>query len=77
MSATTEFQRLFGLLKWKDRLNEGAKLAVVDDLSDVREAPAVGLDANHSGAHAAFPGEVLPRFLRQRYEYAVFLEDSE
>ena len=77
VSAATEFQCLFGLLKWKNRLNEGAELAVVDDLSDVGEAPAVGPDTNHRGAHAAFPGEVLPWLLRQRHENPAFLEDAE
>jgi hypothetical protein len=32
VSAATERQDLFGLLKWKNRLNEGSKLAVVDGL---------------------------------------------
>src|SRR5260370_65469 len=77
VSVATEFQRIFGLLKLKNRLNEGSELAVVDDLSDVGEATAVGPDTNHRGAHAAFPGEVLPRLLRQRHENPTFLEDSE
>ena len=38
---------------------------------------AVGPDTDHRGAHAAFPGEVLPRLLRQRHENPAFLEDSE
>jgi hypothetical protein len=77
VSAATEFQCLFGLLKWKNRLKEGSELPVVDDLSDVGEAPAVGPDTNHRGAHAAFPGEVLPWLLRQRHENTAFLEDAE
>jgi hypothetical protein len=38
VSAATEFQCLLGLLKWKNHLNEGPELAVVDDLSDGGEA---------------------------------------
>jgi len=52
-------------------MNEGVELAVVDELSDVSEALAVRLDADHRGAHAVLPGEVLLWFLRQRHERGV------
>src|SRR5213083_2471865 len=77
VAAATEFQRLFGLRQGKNHLNERPELAVVNDLSDVSEPPAVGLDADHRGAHALFPGEVLPRLLRQRHENPAFLEHFE
>src|SRR5260221_14479161 len=77
VSAATQFQRLFGLLKGKNCLNEGPEFAVVDDFSDVGEPPAIGLDADYRGAHALFPGEVLPRLLRQRHENPPFLKHSE
>src|SRR3984893_8537630 len=77
VSAATQFQRLFGLLKGKNCLNEGPELAVVDELSDVGESPAIGFDADHCGAHTLFPGEVLQRLLRQRHEDPAFLEHSE
>jgi hypothetical protein len=77
VSAATECQCLFDLLKWKYRLNEGSKLPFVDDLSDVSKAPAIGLDADHRGAHAVFLGEVLRWLLRQGYEDTALLEDSE
>src|SRR5258706_5165033 len=35
------------MFQWKNLLNEGLLFAIVDDLSYVREAPAIGLDANH------------------------------
>src|SRR6185295_10859900 len=56
--ATAEFQRLFGLRKWKNRLNERLELAFIDDLPDVRELSSVGLYADHDGAYALFPGEI-------------------
>ena len=75
--AATEFQRLFGLRQGKNYLNERPELAVVNDLCDLSEPLAVGLDADPRGAHALFPGEVLPRLLRQRHENPAFLEDAE
>src|SRR5580704_12373328 len=77
MSAVTEFQCLLSLRKWKNLLNEGLELAIIDDLHNVGESPAVGLDPYHRGANALFSGEVLPRLLRQRYENPAFLEDFE
>src|SRR5258706_8320314 len=65
------------MFQWKNLLNEGSQFAVVDDLSYVREALAIGLDANHRSAHAAFPCEVLPRLLQQRHENPAFFKDSE
>ncbi len=66
MSTATEFQSLFGMFQWKNLLNEGSQFAIVDHLSDLREALPIGLDTNHRSAHAAFPCEVLPRLLQQR-----------
>src|SRR5258707_15605563 len=63
--------------QWKNLLNEGSQFAIVDHLSDLREALAIGLDANHRSAHAAFPCEVLPRLLQQRHENPTFFKDSE
>src|SRR5918999_2060799 len=77
VSAATEFERLFRLLKWKNRVNERPELAVVDELCDGGEALAVGLDADHPGAPAGFPCEVLPRLFRQRHQNAAFLKDAE
>src|SRR5258705_12161285 len=65
------------MLQWKNLLNEGTQFAIVDDLSYVREALAIGLDANHRGADAAFACEVLPRLLQQRHENPAFLKNSE
>src|SRR5882762_1053693 len=65
------------MCQWKNVLNEGLQFAIVDDLSYVREAPAIGLDANHCSAHAAFPCEVLSRLLQQCHENPAFFEDSE
>src|SRR6266850_5288827 len=65
------------MVQWKNLLNEGLQFAIVDDLSYVREAPAIRLDANHRSAHAAFPCEVLPRLLHQRHENPAFFENSE
>src|SRR5438132_5342952 len=77
MSTATEFQCLFGMFQWKNLLNEGSQFAIVDHLSDLREALAIGLDANHRRAHAAFPCEVLPMLLQQRHENPAFFKDSE
>src|SRR5882724_8563209 len=77
MSTATEFECLFGMFQWKNLLNEGLQFAIVDDLSYVREAPAIGLDANHRRSHAAFPCEVLPRLLRQRHENPAFFKNNE
>jgi hypothetical protein len=49
VSAATQFQCLFGLYKRENCLNEGPELAVVDELSDVGEPPAIGFDADYSG----------------------------
>ena len=65
------------MFQWKNLLNEGLRFAIVDDLSYVREAPAIGLDANHRRSHAAFPCEILPRLLQQRHENPVFFKDNE
>src|SRR6267142_7093103 len=65
------------MFQWKNLLNEGSQFAIVDDLSYVRKAPAIGLDANHRRSHAAFPCEVLPRLLQQRHENPAFFKDSE
>src|SRR5258708_24753181 len=65
------------MFQWKNLLNEGSQFAIVDHLSYLREAFAIGLDANHRSAHAAFPCEVLPRLLQQRHEDPAFLKDSE
>src|SRR5260370_38792796 len=77
MSSATEFECLFGMFQWKSLLNKGSQFAIVDDLSYVREAPAIGLDANHRRSHAAFPCEVLPRLLQQCHENPAFFKDSE
>src|SRR6267142_5850255 len=76
MSTATEFQRLFGMVQWKNLLNKGSLFAIVDNLSYVRESPAIGLDANHRRADAAFACEVLPRLLQQCHENPAFFEDS-
>src|SRR5882762_9842202 len=65
------------MFQWKNLMNEGPQFAIVDDLSYVREALAIRLDANHRSADAAFPCEVLPRLLQQRHENPAFFEDSE
>src|SRR3979490_1399321 len=65
------------MFQWKNLLNEGSRVAVLDHLSDLREALAIGLDTNHLSAHAAFPCEVLPRLLQQRHENPAFFKDSE
>src|SRR6267142_2203043 len=77
MSAATEFECLFGMFQWKNLLNKGSQFAIVDHLSDLRQALAIGLDTNHRSAHAAFPREVLPRLLQQRHENPAFFKDSE
>src|SRR5258706_5787223 len=77
MSTATEFECLLGMFQWKTLLNEGLQFAIVDHLSDLPEALAIGLDTNHRSAHAAFPCEVLPRLLQQRHENPAFFEDSE
>src|SRR5712671_6100876 len=64
------------MFQWKNLLNEGPQFAIVDDLSNVREALAIGLDANHRSAHAAFPREVLPRLFHQCHENPAFFKDS-
>src|SRR5882762_3939830 len=65
------------MFQWKNLLNEGSQFAIVDDLSYLREALTIGLDANHRSAHAAFPCEVLPRLLQQRHENPAFFQDCE
>src|SRR5882724_2916257 len=77
MSTATEFECLFGMFQWKNLLNERSQFVIVDHLSDLREALAIGLDTNHHSAYAAFPCEVLPRLLQQRHENPAFFEDSE
>src|SRR5258708_27240394 len=77
MSTATEFQCLFGMFQWKNLLNEGSQFVIVDHLSDLREALAIGLDTNHRSAHAAFPCEVLPRLLQQCQENPPFFVDTE
>src|SRR5690242_18213355 len=77
MSTAAELQCSFGIFQWKNLLNERSQFAIVDDLSYVREALAIGLDANHRSADAAFLCEVLPRLLQQRHENPAFLKDSE
>src|SRR5205807_7298983 len=65
------------MFQWKNLLNEGSQFVIVDHLSDLRQALAIGLDTNHRSAHAAFPCEVLPRLLQQRHENPALFEDSE
>src|SRR5260370_35614008 len=65
------------MFQWKNLLNEGLRFVIFDHLSVLREALAIGLDANHRRAHAAFPREVLPRLLQQRHENPAFFKDSE
>src|SRR6266404_9240767 len=65
------------MFQWKNLLNEGSQFVIVDHLSYVREALAIGLDTNHRSSHAAFPCEVLPRLLQQRHENPAFFKDSE
>src|SRR6267143_2804037 len=77
MSTATEFKCLFGMFQWKNLLNEGPQFVIVDHLSDLREALAIGLDTNHRSAHAAFPCEVLPRLLHQCHENPAFFENWE
>ncbi len=64
-------------MKWQNRLNDRAKLAVVDDLANFSKTPAIGLDADHRGAHAVFLSEVLRRLFGQRHQDSTFLKDSE
>src|SRR5258707_10699585 len=65
------------MFQWKHLLNKGSQFAIVDDLSYVREAPAIRLDTNHHSADAAFPCEVLSRLLQQCHENPAFFENCE